>query len=72
MSQTRGTLHTPRGTERVACGTRLSASNTGKQCAACERKFKAGLDKPSKKPARRGKGYGKRTGLSYARKTVGC
>ena len=72
MSQTRGPVHTPRGTERVcACGTRLSALNTGRQCAACERKFKAGLDKPSKKPARRNKGYGKRTGLSYARKAVG-
>lgn len=71
MSQARGTVHTPRGTERVcACGTRWSASNTGKRCATCERKFKAGLDKPSK-PARRGKGYGKRTGFSYARKAAG-
>jgi transcriptional regulator with XRE-family HTH domain len=49
----------------------LSVSNTGKRCAACERKFKAGSDKPSKKPARRGKGCGKRAGLSYARKAVG-
>jgi DNA-binding XRE family transcriptional regulator len=72
MSQTRGTAHTPRGTERVcACGRRLSASNTGKRCAACERKFKEGLGKPSKKPARQDEGYGKRTGLSYARKAVG-
>jgi formylglycine-generating enzyme required for sulfatase activity len=72
MSQTRGTVHTPRGTGRVcACGTRLSASNTGKRCVACERKFKAGLDKSPKKPALPGKRYGKRMGLSYARKAVG-
>ena len=51
MSQPRGTVRTPRGTEGVcACGTRLSASNTGKRCAACERKFKAGLDKPPVMP----------------------